>query len=241
MRNYFHFISIIKMEQGIEPFSHDLAFLPLDPDLFLGERSREHEDRESTEAPCKQPVLNNSKHAYFRDSAFRFLCEVVAVDEHEVDDGSDRGVAEGELHDALGVVEAVDNGLVLLPLVPVHFSFYYNQIVFTYSLSLSHSVPPRLCFHNLSLHSAFVVQIGHHHFVVGFVAHRRCWSKAGTGWSPSHSHGCHSWCPVHRTRSHFSVRSRNKSSCCYCRCLNIKRAYRRHSGAFSKRLHFLIF
>ena len=60
------------MEQGIEPFSHDLAFLPLDADLFLGERSREHEDRESTEAPCKQPVLNNSSMLTFGILRFAF-------------------------------------------------------------------------------------------------------------------------------------------------------------------------
>lgn len=103
------------MEGRVEPLAHNEALLDLDVDLLLLEGLDEDEGDNGVHAEHLEPDGSNS--------LLHGVHEVALADEHDVGPGVEASGEEGGLPQTLGVVKAVDNGEVLLPLVGVHDLF----------------------------------------------------------------------------------------------------------------------
>ena len=116
----------LQMEEGVEPLAHDLALSPLDGDLVLGEGSQKNEESDGVADGPVGPDLG--------DACLHGAGEIVLLNIEQVASGVSEG-KQGRVHkDALAVVKAVNNSLVLLPFVCLHFSdFSLDLIIILYS------------------------------------------------------------------------------------------------------------
>ena len=100
------------MVEGVEILAHDKSLSPLLQDLSVGQWLQKECDDDDVEDGVVSPGLKNTSSSD--------VGEVVVSDEDQVSgcvsDGCDGGGGE----DSLGVVHAVHDGLVLLPLVIIH-------------------------------------------------------------------------------------------------------------------------
>mgnify|MGYP000969549198 FL=1 len=123
----------VQMVSGVKPLAHDEALLGLETDLFFGEGSEEDEG--------DQGVEGNKLHPDRGESGLHEGGEVVLSDVHQVAGGVKAGEKDSGLPKTLGVVEAVYDGEVFLPLVFVHLCCY--------KLLLKPSITPIIITHSL--------------------------------------------------------------------------------------------
>jgi hypothetical protein len=102
----------VKMESGVEPLAHDESLSDLDLHLVFLEGGKQDKGDREVEGKNLTPDRENS--------LAHEGCEVAFTDVHHVGGGVEASKEEGGLPETLSVVEAVNNGEVLLPLVGVH-------------------------------------------------------------------------------------------------------------------------
>lgn len=102
----------IQVESGVEPLAHDEALLDLDVDLLPLQWLQEDEGDGEVEADDLAPD--------WEETGLHGVGEVALADELSVGPGVEASSEHGGLPKTLSVVETVDNGEVLLPLVCVH-------------------------------------------------------------------------------------------------------------------------
>jgi hypothetical protein len=102
----------IQMESALEPLAHSETLSDLNVDLIRGQGLEENESDGNVEA---EGVHNSGGNA-----GAALLGEVALLDEEHVGAGEKSSGESGVFPDTLGVVKAVNNGSVLLPLVGVH-------------------------------------------------------------------------------------------------------------------------
>ena len=104
---------ISEMVGGVEPLAHDESLSELHVQL-IGSEGLEHD--EGVEGHKASGV-----HPDGEDSASHDVGAVVFLQVQHVGCGEDRAEEEADLSDTLGVVASVDDSLVLLPVVVIHF------------------------------------------------------------------------------------------------------------------------
>ena len=102
----------VQVEGRVKEFAHNEALLHLNGDLVSLERSEQDEGDCGVEASELTP---DGKESLAHDGG-----KVALSDEHHVAGSVDSGDEDGGLPETLGVVHAVNNREVLLPLVGVH-------------------------------------------------------------------------------------------------------------------------
>ena len=106
---------IIKMVHGGEPLAHRPSLLPLNADLISVERLQQDEGNDGVEAGNVAPDGE--------DASAHGGGEVTLLDIEKVGGGVGSSKEGGGLEGALSVVKAIDDSLVLLPRVLIHFVF----------------------------------------------------------------------------------------------------------------------
>ena len=105
------------MEERVEPLAHDLALSPLNLDLLLGEGSQKNEEADS--------VADGPVGPHLGDASLHLAGEVVLINIEQVGCGVEASEEGRGSQDTLAVVQAINNSLVLLPLVGLHFSVFF--------------------------------------------------------------------------------------------------------------------
>ena len=104
------------MEKRVEPFTHSESLSPLDLNLILGKGSQQHKQCKGVEyGPVGPNAGNASAH---------FINKILLLDKEHVCSSVAKGKNGGALKDSFAVVESVNNSLVLLPLVCLHFLLF---------------------------------------------------------------------------------------------------------------------
>ena len=106
------------MENTVEVFSHDPSLVQLDGNLVSGEWSEEDWDGNEVKEGEVFPGWNNSRSSTFS--------EIIFLDIEQVACGEHGSTHKAEFEDVLRVVHSLNNGIVLLPVVILHFYLINN-------------------------------------------------------------------------------------------------------------------